>query len=179
MCKNCNRLICQKCIDIIAETIEKNNEDNSKCLKCLNDLNLVDLHNFMKKGLDNLNIKCPSNDLNCLEEIKIKDIFSHLETCKYYEGNSRCLGCGFVDTTKNIENHVETCFEFEEKCQFCGLLFKKKLLFDHEITCSKMPDKCKICSVKIKEDNYKLHPIDNVCIINAFKNVKKDYESIL
>jgi len=178
MCRNCNSLVCQICIDSISNSIQANNPENLiLCIDCEQVLNISDITKITQKGLDMLHVQCPSNNINCFQEFELKDILEHLETCKYYEGKSRCSGCGFIDWTNKVKNHTKVCIEFLDECKYCGEYFKKKALNQHEKTCYKRPRICKLCTCLIDEENIHLHPSKDACMLNFINEVKSQLES--
>lgn len=174
MCENCNSLVCYICLDKI-EDYSKNNPDNIVwCDDCEKVLSVVQIQKITRKGLDMLRVKCPSNDLNCFQQIKLKDINDHLLSCKYYDGKAKCNACGIIGSIDFIQNHFRNCIETNNKCKFCDEKIKKKHIKEHEATCAKKPEKCNVCAVTIDDSNINYHPSKDVCsinLINEFKNL--------
>lgn len=179
MCKNCNSLICQNCIDIISEEISDAESEIVKCFSCKENLNLIEIQKITNKGLEMLHIKCPSGNINCFEEITIKNLYLHLEKCGFYEGKAKCKGCGYIDWSNRVKLHIDHCKEFPQECKFCEELIPKKTLEEHEKTCYKRPKTCKTCAENLDEYNIMLHPTKDVCMMNVFNIMKKDFESKL
>jgi len=179
MCRNCNSLVCYNCIENVSNTFKTNIDNIVNCLECETILNLVDIQKITRKGLDMLHIKCPSYNIKCNQEIQIKDLYSHLDSCEYFDGKSKCTGCEIIDWTKNIKNHVEICKEFLEKCRFCDFTEKRNLIKDHEKSCNKRPKNCNLCCSNIEYENLNFHPSKDICMINFLKDVKEQFESKL
>jgi len=179
MCRNCNSLVCQECIDHLTNTDQINNENLILCIACEQILSITDIQKITKKGLEVLIVKCPSNNINCYEEFELKDLHSHLNTCKFFEGKGRCSACGLIDFTDKIKKHVEKCVEFLEECKYCAHLYLRKELKIHESTCYKKPRACKVCSGAIDDKNIALHPTKDICVINIIHELKEHIESIV
>lgn len=179
MCKFCSTLICQNCIDKITELPIHIQESQIKCHECKNILNLTESHKITKKGMDMIHLRCPSDNVNCFEEYKLKDLYKHLEVCKYWEGKSKCNSCGYVDTTANIKKHIEVCADFLMPCKFCEDFIKRKDIPKHEDNCFKKPINCKVCHIKFSKENVQIkdHPSQDLCMINLVKEVAEKLES--
>lgn len=177
MCRNCNSLICQECIDSLTNSDQTNSENLILCNACKQVLNVCDIQKITKKGLEVLHVKCPSNNINCYEEFELKNLNNHLEHCKFFEGKAKCSGCGILDFTAKIKQHIEKCKEFLEECKYCTDLFYRKELKIHESNCYKKPRNCKMCTSAIDDENITLHPTKDVCMFNIINDIKDQIES--
>jgi len=181
MCKNCSTLICQSCIDKITNIPEEMKEPPIKCNECKSVLNLSEINKNTKKGLENLNVKCPSKNKNCLDEHKLKDISKHLEICKFWEGKSKCNSCGLIESLSNIKKHIDVCKDLLIKCNYCDIFFKRKEITKHEYTsCINKPTNCKTCNIKYDKENTKIimndHPSKDSCMEYLVTELAKKLE---
>jgi len=169
-------LVCNICLDKVEDYLKNNPENLIMCDDCQQVLSLIQINKIMRKGLDTLRVSCPSNDVNCLQQIQLKDIKAHLESCKYYKGNGKCISCGMICSLNVIENHIRNCSDTPYKCKFCFESIKKKLLQEHETTCSKKPTKCNLCSIIFDDTNINHHPSKDVCSINLVNDLRKIFD---
>lgn len=179
MCKYCSTIVCQTCVDKITDIPQEIRETQIKCHECKNILNVIDVHRNTKRGVENLHVNCPSANINCFEEVCLKDLYRHLEVCKYWEGKGKCNACGFVDTVSNVKKHLDVCKELLIPCNHCDEFFKRKEIPKHEATCFKKPTNCKVCNLKFSQGNVlmKDHPSKDLCVINLVKEVAEKLES--
>ncbi len=177
MCRNCNGLTCQSCIDYLSDLIKLNPQKVIFCSDCEQLLNLRDVEMITKKGIEMIRIRCPSNNINCFEEIEIGELKKHLESCKFFDGKYKCSSCSVVDWQQPIKEHIKICPEHLDECNFCKEYFHKKDLKEHQKTCFKKPKMCKLCFSSLDDDNIHLHPSKDICIINIMNEVKSQIES--
>lgn len=172
MCSNCNSLVCYTCLEKLGEHLNNNLKNTVSCSDCHQVLSLIPIQKITRKGLDMLRVKCPSNDLNCFQQINLKDLNTHLESCNYYQGKAKCNACFIIGSFNFIQNHIRNCTETLNKCKFCNEIVKKKLIKEHEIICAKKPSKCNVCSVTFDEMNIDYHPTKDVCITNIVNELR-------
>jgi len=178
MCNLCNILICHNCVEKVLELPKEVQENQVLCNDCKNYLSIVDIQKVTRKGLDMLHVKCPSNNINCFDEYKLKDLNRHLETCKFFEGKARCNYCFLVDKTNKIKSHMETCKEMPIPCKYCEDLVERKLMLEHEETCYKKPKNCKTCKIKYEEGEIIDHlPTKDDCMLYLVKEISQKLES--
>ncbi len=177
MCRNCNSLVCQECIDNMIIPNQKNKENLILCVACEQVLSITDIQKITRRGLEALNVNCPSNNVNCYEEFQFKDLYSHLESCKFFEGKAKCSACGIVDLHSKIKKHIGECFEFLEECKFCSEIFLRKEIKIHESTCYRKPKECKMCLTAIDDENISMHPSKDICMITIVNDFKEQIES--
>lgn len=178
MCGNCNSLVCYICLDKLGDHLKSNPENKVKCNDCDLELSIIDIQRITKKGLDMLRIKCPSNDLNCYAQVQLKDLNSHLESCKFYKGKARCNYCGLIDSVYYIKNHFNNCSENSIKCKFCSEIIKIKQLKEHEKNCPERPYKCNLCSTDLEDENISLHPTKDNCSLNLINELRNIIDGI-
>lgn len=177
MCKFCNVLICQNCIDEVSEP-DYILENNITCHECKNILNVTDIQKITRRGLEMLHVRCPSNNINCFDYYKIKDLSRHLETCKFYEGKSKCNFCGLIDKTNKIKTHMDTCKEIPIPCRFCEENIERKNIPEHEETCYKKPKNCKTCKMNLEENKENDHePTKDFCMLYLVNEISEKLES--
>ncbi len=177
MCKICNILICQNCVEKVYDLPEEA-QAQITCNDCKNNLSFSEIQKFTRKGLEMLHIKCPSNNIMCYEELKLKDINSHLMTCKFFEGKARCNNCNLVDNTNTIIKHLETCKEIPIPCKYCEDLFKVYDMLKHEETCYKKPRSCKTCKIQYEEGKIIDHETTkDECMLNLVREISDKLES--
>lgn len=174
MCEECEVLYCGNC----ASTLLLNSKsEDINCRNCPEPLNLKPLSKSLKRILDDFDIQCPSMNLNCPPPISYKNLISHLDECRYWQGFSKCLGCGLIGKTHSIEDHITTCPFVYFKCDICSNIVKRKDIEVHQETCKKLPncEMCKILKNKVEELEDKL-----IIKINSLEdNIEYQQKSIL
>jgi hypothetical protein len=103
-CKNCNSMLCMKCLKVF-----KTSDDKCPCCKKILILKNLDRTTIIK--IHTFNVNCPNK---CSEDpIKLKNMYNHLSTCKYTKRTATCLWCKETFTTTNelneINTHVREC----------------------------------------------------------------------
>lgn len=178
MCKYCNVLICQNCIDRFSET----NQDptNIKCYDCKNILQLSEIQKITQKGLNMIHVRCPSQNINCIEEFTLKEVYKHLEKCKFFPGKSKCNYCHVVEDRKNIEQHFDTCVNYPAECRYCEEEFQRNQLYEHELKCLSKPTNCRTCKIKFAEgEEIKHETTKDQCMLNYVRDIVEALESKL
>jgi hypothetical protein len=177
MCRVCNILICQNCVDKIYE-LPREKQVQIACNDCKNPLSLTEIQKCTRKGLEMLHIKCPSNNVMCYEGLKLKDINSHLQSCKFFEGRARCNYCNIVDKTNTIIKHLETCIEIPIPCKYCEDPIAKSIMLNHEETCYRKPKSCKTCKIAYEEGKIITHETTkDECMLKVVKEISEKLES--
>jgi hypothetical protein len=114
-------------------------------------------------------MRCPSLNDNCPPPVLYKNLLEHLEDCKYWQGYSKCLGCGLIGKTHSIEDHVTVCQFVYFKCEPCNNIVKRKDLQIHEETCKKINPNCDLC--RVLKSRFDDHEEKMISKINNLENI--------
>jgi len=144
MCEECEILYCGNCSSLL---LTPNKENKLTCKNCPELLNLKPLSKSLQRIIEDFQLRCPSLNENCCNPIKYKNLISHLDGCKYWDGFSKCLGCGLIGKANEIEDHVSVCPFVYFKCEFCNNVVKRKDLDLHQEGCRKIFPSCELCKV--------------------------------
>jgi hypothetical protein len=167
MCEDCEVLYCGNCSSNLL--LDSKNNYSISCKHCTKQLNLKPLSKSLLRILEDFHMKCPSLNDNCPPPITYKNLIPHLDDCKYWEGFSKCLGCGAIGKKHSIEEHILTCPFAYYKCDACDNIVKRKDLEIHETTCKKINPNCELCKIlkiRVEEIEEKL-----ITKINSLENM--------
>jgi len=145
MCGECEVLYCGNCASTLI--LNSKSEGTTTCRHCTEPLNLRPLSKSLMRILEDFHMRCPSLNDNCPPPITYRNLISHLEECKYWQGYSKCLGCGLIGKTHSIEDHILTCPFTYFKCDPCGNIVKRKDVELHQDSCKKISPNCEYCKV--------------------------------
>ena len=116
------------------------------------------MEKMSRKGvqiLKDIQAKCSSFNLGCINEITLKKYLEHFKTCEFEMISCQQKDCDF----KCIRQHSQ-CPHILLNCQFCERMFKRKDLNDHEKSCDMRFVPCmmnKNCMEKIRAKDLKKH----------------------
>lgn len=151
MCEECEVLYCGNCAASLLLNCKNNKE--VVCKNCPELLVLKNLSKSLQRIIDDFHLYCPSLSEKCSQPILYKDLVDHLDTCKYWIGFSKCLGCGLIGRTHVIEEHILICPFTYFKCGICSNVIKRKDLEIHRENCAKVTLPCEMCkTLKTKVD---------------------------
>lgn len=173
ICKDCDEIACGRCIKIL--------EDKSDCI-CFD---TGKFHQFVhpnqeiQQSFDNLIISCPSRDSNCKETIIYKNLKTHLNKCRYWNGTYSCLGCKKYDVLSEIECHVLICDQITWNCNYCNLPFKRQVLAQHLEICKFKLVQCFKCDLSIQQNQYEKHVSKDECLYKMMIDMKNTFNGMM
>jgi hypothetical protein len=167
MCEECEVLYCGNCASSLL--LNSKNEGNLMCRHCPEPLNLKPISKSQQRILDDFDLQCPSLNQNCRPPITYKNLIYHLDECRYWQGFSKCLGCGLIGKANAIEDHVMICPFVYFKCEACSNIVKRKDLEIHQESCRKIFPNCELCKIlknrldEIEEKMFiKINSLENI-----------------
>ena len=160
MCGECEVLYCGNCASTLI--LNTKTEGTTACRNCSQILNLRPLSKSLQRILDDFHLRCPSLNDNCPPPITYKNLLAHLEECIYWQGFSKCLGCGLIGKSHSIEEHISICPFTYFKCEACNNVVKRKDLEMHEDTCKKINPNCDSCKILEEKFTSKINALEKL-----------------
>jgi chaperonin cofactor prefoldin len=116
-CEGCGTPYCKDCI-------EAWHKRSSQCpIKCGSTLNIKPAHRFIRKMLNELNVRCPM--LGCSEVLKLEYLNKHLDVdCQFLLIKCKNSDCKEYIMRKDIQQHLENCVFKEINCKNCNEIIK-------------------------------------------------------
>ena len=105
--------------------------------------------NYSRKRLEKAKVFCQNRDDGCTNQMKLKELGAHLETCSFEQIPCvhKSQGCSAVLLRGQLAEHLQTECQFRpETCEFCGIEFPVADLKTHQEKCKaslvKCPNEC-------------------------------------
>ncbi|XP_064623145.1 TNF receptor-associated factor 3-like isoform X2 [Lineus longissimus] len=102
----------------------------------------------MRRDVSNLEVKCLNQKNGCKEQMKYKDLATHMESCRYTQVpcRHRHLGCQVILPKADLERHVQQCEYRPERCQYCNAdIARKKMQHHVDVECPNRSRPCRFC----------------------------------
>jgi hypothetical protein len=169
-CKNCQRAMCQKCLD---------NLINKKCPLCAKN-NFSKPHLQTTHNLEKLKFKCKRN---CNKIISYSEYFSHGEKCENKKIKCQNIGCGMQMKRKEFLNHSKSCQFRIMVCSYCDNQLKLAQFVMHEQNCPMKKDvmllitSSPISNTKVVSSIYKDDYAYNQVECNSGGNTQNQYSA--
>lgn len=171
VCAECEKLICQECLDTWWS--EKSTKDKV-CIHCKKTFFDLFMPRIVRNSLNSIMIKCP-NKSQCKESFEYQSLHNHLENCKYTKREAVCDYCKNIFSTSNekkeILQHIASCPLADIACKYCNKTFSRKKFEKHNTTCKKKYRECGDCGV-----SYEISELNNHKKSECITNIKKAYE---
>ncbi len=181
VCAECEKLICQECLEIWWSEKTRsnfinhlNNNKEKECIHCKKTFYDLFMPRIVRNSLNSIVIKCPNfnsntnnNTLNinnekyCKESFEYQYLLQHLENCKLTKREAVCNFCKEIIQTTNekieIYNHLKICSLADIVCENCNRIIPRKKFEKHKSKCEKKYIKCHDCSVLFSISEFENH----------------------
>jgi len=139
VCKKCETIYCQDCIDKWKKT-------NNICPMRCSPMELSDFRNtILAQQMDKIKVKCKNEEYGCFEKVLLKDQTSHLTKCLY--NIIECSQCHEKVCEGFFINHLmNDCKSMMIKCFVCLTKLHVSELQSHLKSCQENHYLCKECS---------------------------------
>ncbi|XP_072022480.1 TNF receptor-associated factor 3-like [Amphiura filiformis] len=136
---------CRFCYGCIQNYIS--GKKGTKCVSCEEELDHSEIvrDNYSRKQLEKLQSYCWNKNNGCSEQMKLKELSVHLESCHYE--NVPCVhksqGCTAVLMRSQLAGHLQNECQFRQgDCELCGEKFPVADLKAHHEKCKSYLVKC-------------------------------------
>jgi WD40 repeat protein len=126
LCSQCQTIFCQKCISKFS------NQNGQRCPNHCDNFTEVELNKSLKNILNLMEIKCPSNHVDCQSSFIYENFKAHLSECQYIVRELKCL----CPCNATIKSKLKSIYELYRgallKCKICFKFYNPEDSAKHE-----------------------------------------------